>query len=455
MDKKIRLIIAVFAVIAFLAILFFPLGIEPLQQVVLAVLFLAMILWFSELVPLHITAFIAAFLLIVVGGFFGGKEVFTPKEVFSPFFDPVIMLLLGGFILALGLQKHELDKLMTFVLLKKASSKPKNFLFGLMCLTAFLSFWMSNTASTAILLPIAMVVLASNKLKPLDSNFGKALVLGIAFAATIGGIGTVIGSPPNAMALSYLNQEGIAFGFTDWLKFGLPLVVLLLPIAWFVLNKLFPPEIHLIESNFSFQPLNKKQQLVLLIFGLTVLFWLTTGFHKIETSVVALIPVILLYAFGLLETKDINKVSWSSLILFGGGLTLGHAIQTVGLDKLFADILFQYLLGQPFLLIIVILAVFAIIFTVVASNTAAAAISIPLVIPLAKGLGVPVEIAVMIIAIGVSLDFIVPIGTPPSAIAYSSGYIKTSDMAKPGIIIALAGVILLTFLAFFVWPLFA
>ncbi len=454
MTKKLRLLIAVFAVFAFLATLFFPLEIEPLQKVVLAVLFLAMILWFSELVPLHITAFIAAFLLIVVGGFFGGKEIFTPKEVFSPFFDPVIMLLLGGFVLALGLQKHNLDKLITFVLLKKVGNKPKRFLFGLMCLAAFMSFWMSNTASAAILLPIAMVVLASNNLKPLDSRLGKAMVLGIAFAATIGGIGTVIGSPPNAMALSYLNDAGINFGFTDWLMYGLPLVILLLPVAWFVLIKLFHPEINFIKSDFSFEPLNKQQKIVLLIFGITVLFWLTSSLHGIHTSVVALIPIILLYAFGLLETKDINKVNWSALILFGGGLTLGHAIQLVKLDELFASVLFQFLLGQPLLLIITILAVFAVIFTLVASNTAAAAISIPLVIPLAKGLGIPVEIAVMIIAIGVSLDFIVPIGTPPSTIAYSSGYIKTKDMAKAGIPIAIIGVILLTLLAFFVWPFF-
>jgi len=445
--------LTVFAVIVFFGTLYSPLEIAPLQKVVLAVLFLSMILWFSELVPLHITAFIAAFLLIAVGGFFGGKEIFTPKEVFIPFFDPVIMLLLGGFVLALGLQKHGLDKVMTFFLLKKVGHKPKKFLFGLMCLAAFLSFWMSNTASTAILLPIAIVVLASNKLKPLDSNFGKAMVLGIAFAATIGGIGTVIGSPPNAMALSYLQDEGIAFGFTDWMMYGLPLVILLLPIAWFILMKFFHPEIHSIKSDFSFEPLNKQQKVVLLIFGITVLAWLTTKVHGLTSATVALIPIILLYAFGLLETKDINKVSWSALILFGGGLTLGKAIQTVGLDEVFAGVMFEYLFGQPLLLIIAALAVFAVIFTLVASNTAAAAISIPLVIPLAKGLGFPVEIAVMIIAIGVSLDFIVPIGTPPSTIAYSSGYIRTSDMAKSGIFIALIGIALLSLLAYFVWPL--
>ncbi|MFH1664227.1 MAG: DASS family sodium-coupled anion symporter [archaeon] len=451
MTQKTRLLIAVFAVIIFLLTLFIPLQLEPLQRVVLAVLFLAMILWFSELVPLHITAFIAAFLLIVVGGFFD-KTVFTPKTVFAPFFDPIIMLLLGGFVLALGLQKHGLDKLISFVLLEKVGSKPKKFLLGLMCLTAFFSFWMSNTASTAIMLPIAIVVLNSNKLKPLESNFGKSLVLGIAFAATIGGIGTVIGSPPNAMALSYLNAEGISFGFSDWLLFGLPLTLILLPIAWFVLIKFFQPEIHVIKSDFSFSPLTKNQKLVLLIFGVTVFFWLTTGFHGMETSVVALIPVILLYAFGLLDTKDINKISWSALILFGGGLTLGSAIQAVGLDELFASFLFTFLSNQPVLLVLAALAVFAVIFTLVASNTAAAAISIPLVIPLAKGLGIPVETAVIVIAIGVSLDFIVPIGTPPSTIAYSSGYIRTSDMAKPGIIIALIGIALLTLLAFFLWP---
>jgi len=182
--------------------------------------------------------------------------------------------------------------------------------------------------------------------------------------------------------------------------------------------------------------------------------WLTTNLHGMHSSVVALIPVILLYAFGLLETKDINKISWSALILFGGGLTLGSAIQAVGLDGLFAELLFAVLSNQPLLLILAALAVFAVIFTLVASNTAAAAISIPLVIPLAQGLGIPVEIAVMVIAIGVSLDFIVPIGTPPSTIAYSSGYIKTADMAKAGTVIALIGVSLLTLIAYFLWPFF-
>ena len=236
------------------------------------------------------------------------------------------------------------------------------------------------------------------------------------------------------------------------LMYGLPLTIILIPIAWFVLIKFFHPEIHIIKTDFSFEPLTKNQKLVLMIFGITVLMWLTTSFHGLHTSVVALIPIILLYAFGLLETKDINKVSWSALILFGGGLTLGSAIQTVGLDLLFAEILFTFLSGHALILILFALAVFAVIFTLVASNTAAAAISIPLVIPLAQGLGIPVEVAVMIIAIGVSLDFIVPIGTPPSTIAYSSGYIKTSDMAKTGIIIAVIGILLLTLLAFFVWP---
>jgi len=180
------------------------------QHIVLSIIFVGMILWFSELIPLHVTALIIAFLLIVFGGF-------SPKDTFTPFFDPVIVLLLGGFVIAVGMQKHKLDEYMALKFLKKTSHRPKIFLLSFMYLTAGLSMWISNTASTAILIPIGIVILAKNGLKPLKSNFGKATVLGIAFAATIGGIGTLVGSTPNVIAAKFLNEAGIEFGFIDWM----------------------------------------------------------------------------------------------------------------------------------------------------------------------------------------------------------------------------------------------
>lgn len=433
-----------FAIIAFLATLLVDIGISAQEQIVLAVLFLTMILWFSEVLPLHVTALISTFLLIVVGGF-------APKEMINSYFDPVIMLLLGGFVLALGMQKHKLDEYLTNSISARLGHDPKKFLFGVMCLTAFMSFWMSNTASTAVILPIALLILAKNGLKPLKSNFGKSLILGVAFAATIGGIGTLVGSTPNPIAVKFLADQGIAVSFLDWMFYGMPIVVIMLPVAWFVLTRMFKPEIGALKTDIKQMSLTKKQKMVLGVFAVTVMLWLTSNIHGVSASVVSMVPIILLYLFGLLETEDISKISWASLLLFGGGLALGTAIGLSGLDMRMAEMLTQGVIGQPLFLVFLTIVIFGIALTVVASNTAAAAISVPIILPVAAILGIDLRVLAILIAIAVSLDFIVPVGTPPSTIAYSSGYISIKDMAKSGVIIAAIGSIVLSVVALFFW----
>jgi sodium-dependent dicarboxylate transporter 2/3/5 len=444
MEEKKRYVIIAASALLFFIVFLLPLGLEMQQSAVLAIMIFAMILWFTETIPLHATAIIIAFLLIVVGGF-------SPKETFAPFFDPVIVLLLGGFVLARGMQKHKLDEYIAMSFLERFGHSPKKFLFGIMGISAFLSMWMSNTASSAILIPIAIVILAKNNLQPLKSNFGKALVLGIAFAATIGGIGSLVGSTPNVIAAKFLNESGIVFSFTDWMYYGLPFVILFIPVAWFVLVKMFKPEISALKVVEFDKKISSSQKKIFAIFAITVILWLTTKLHGASSSTVSLVPIILLYVFGLLDTKDFAKINWATLILIGGGLSLGLAIQSSGLDVKIAGLLETVVSNQPIFLMFLGIVIFAIILTVLASNTAAGAVMIPLMFPLAVALNMPVTPIVMLAAIGVSLDFIVPVGTPPSAIAYSTGFIRVKDMAKAGIILAILGSVLLSLLAMFYW----
>jgi sodium-dependent dicarboxylate transporter 2/3/5 len=296
-----------------------------------------------------------------------------------------------------------------------------------------------------------LVILARNKIKPLKSNYGKALVLGIAYAATIGGIGSLVGSTPNVIAAKFLNEGGIAFSFTDWMYYGLPFVILFIPVAWVLLTRMFKSEVKQLKTIPFEKKLTRYQKKVLIIFGITVLLWLTTKIHGIESSTISLVPIILLYVCGLLDTDDFAKINWATLILIGGGLSLGLAIQSSGLDMTIAQLMQVTIISQPLFIIFVGIAFFAILLTVVASNTAAAAVMIPLMFPLAAALNLPVTTVVMLAAIGVSLDFIVPVGTPPSAIAYSSGFVRVKDMAKAGVILAALGVLLLAGLALLYW----
>lgn len=439
------IVVSVFA--ALLAYWLSPqLGISGDALIVFSIMILAGFLWFTEAVPLHVTGLLIAFLLIV-------SRVFTPKEAFAPFFDPVIVLLLGGFVLARGMQKHGLDKKIAYTFINAFGDTPGAFLFGIMLVTAFLSMWMTNTATTALILPIAIVILTKTGLKPMKSSYAKAVILGVAFAATIGGIGTLVGSTPNPMAVKFLAEHGVHLDFVGWMMYAMPLVIIMLPVAWFVLINVFKPEIEKLKIDKQKGGIGKNQKLVLSVFLVTVLLWLTTFAHGFSSPVVSVVPILLLYFLNLLDVKDFSKINWAALVLFGGGLSLGLAIQTTGLDAVFAEGIKSVALGQPYFMILVIVAVVSILLTLVSSNTATAVVLIPIAIMLAAVLGVDLKVMAVLAAIGVSLDFIVPVGTPPSTIAYSSGYVRVRDMAKAGVVIAVVGVIVLVCLAFFYWPL--
>lgn len=435
--------IAIALILAILAN-YLPVQISVQAHTVMAITTLIGLLWLLEAMPLHVTALLVPVLLIVFGGI-------GAKEAFYPFFDPVIVIFFGGFVLARAMHKHQLDEEIAYGFIARLGRDSRVYILGVMVITAFLSFWISNTAAAAIMLPIAMVALAKSGLKPLKSNYGKAVALGVCYAATIGGMATLVGTPPNGIVVSNLAKAGITVTFLDWMWFALPFVVLFLPIAWLVLVAVFKPEIRMVEFERRKLPFTREHKLVLAVGALTILLWVTSGFHRVPDSAVALVPVILLYLLGLLETKDISLIEWSALLLFGGGLSLGAAIDSSGLGGHLGSLLGGLAAGQPYPLVLLIVVLFAIFLTLSASNTATAALMAPIVIPLASVLGFSVRNLAIIAGLGTSLDFILPVGTPPSAIAYSSGYVRVGDMVKAGVLITLLGAVLLTLLAYLYW----
>ncbi len=320
-----------------------------------------------------------------------------------------------------------------------------------MLATAFLSMWISNTAATAIMLPIALFSVTKAGLKPLQSSYAKAVVLGIAFAATIGGIATIVGTPPNGIAVADLAKEGIEVSFLEWMYYGLPFVMIFLPIAWFILIAVYPPEIGKVALEKKGMGWTAERKLVAAIMTLTGFVWVSSFAHGIPDSAVAVAAVIALYAFGLLETGDASKIDWATLLLFGGGLSLGAAIDSSGLGAFLGGILGSLIAGQALFFVLIGVCVFAVIMTLSASNTATAALIVPIVMPLAGIVGAGVKQLAILAAVATSLDFIIPVGTPPSAIAYSSGYISVKDMARAGIWITAAGVLLLALMAWLYW----
>jgi sodium-dependent dicarboxylate transporter 2/3/5 len=413
---------------AFLIYTLAPGSLTPQGQVVLAVLFVAAALWLSEALPLFITSFIIAFLLIVWGGF-------GTQQVFRPFFDPIIVLFLGGFILARAFSRYKLDQLMAERILQIIGRRTNMVIFALMSLSVTLSMWMSNTASAALLLPISTEILQASRVEE-DDPLWKRFPLAVAYAATLGGLGTLIGSPPNALAQRFLQEGGVEVSFLDWMVHMLPLVVVLLPVILVVLTLLFKSEVEELEMHERELPeLTLKAKVVTAITMLCMLLWLTGEQTGLSSYVVALIPIIIFFTFDLLGEDDLKVLHWETLILFGGGITLGEAVSASGVDVFIADSLATLITGLPSLVLLIVTAFVGLIMTIVASNTGAAVLMMPIVMGLSRQFGWDPLPIVLVTTCGVSLDFILPVGTPPSALAYSTGKIRTDEMARAGLLL--------------------
>jgi solute carrier family 13 (sodium-dependent dicarboxylate transporter), member 2/3/5 len=441
-EKKVNWVKFLVITLVSLGVYFLPLGVSNEAMVVFSILVFAALMWVTETIRLFLTSLIVVVLIVLF-------RVFTFKETIVKFADPILVLFFGGFLIARAMQEIGLDRRIA----RRITSKIKNdkySLLVLMIVTAFLSMWISNTATTVVMIPIALGIVAKFGKKMV--NFSKATVLGIAFAANIGGVGTIIGSPPNAIAVSKLSEiVGVQIGFLEWMISALPLVIILVPIAWLTLLWIFPFKEMNIKEKILTRKLDQRQRRFMFVFGATILFWLTTRLHGLSSSLIAIMSVAVLFLLGLLKRDDLGKINYAVLILFGGGLVLGSAMFETGLSDYFASAMSQALQGYPSFVVILGVIVFSIALGALASNTATAAILVPVLLPLAAILNFSPKMLAMLGGIAVSFDFLLPVGTPPNAIAYATGKVRIKDMLKAGIVLTLISIMVLAVFAAFWW----
>ncbi len=434
-------------------------NLTAVQQRVIALFVFAALMWMFEIVPNWTTSLLVIVLsLLTVSdkglGFLCKPEYGTLvnyKSLMSAFADPVIMLFLGGFVLAIMASKYGLDVTLARVLLKPFGKRPKMVLLGFLIVIAVFSMFMSNTATAAMMLALLAPVLAS---LPKDDKGRVGLALSIPVAANLGGIGTTIGTPPNATAVRFLGEAGHEVAFDTWAIHMIPFVIIMIVIAWFLLQFFFPfkaKEINLRIPE-SVRKKDWKTTVVWITFAATILLWATEQLTGINSNIVALIPLAVLTCTGIFTKEDIKEINWTVLWLVAGGFALGTALQGTGL----AEVLIKAI---PFgsMSVVVVLVIAGIVCYFLSnfiSNSATASLLIPILIVVAEGMADPAAAnnasfmalggspaMIVFIATCASVAMLFPISTPPNAIASSTGLVETKEMLKVGIIIGAIGLV--------------
>ncbi|MFC5077433.1 Sodium-dependent dicarboxylate transporter SdcS [Vibrio thalassae] len=429
-------------------------GLTIVQQRVIAIFLLAALCWVFEPIPIYATSVVIIVLeLLLVSNkglylfrlsegqpHFG--QLLSYNEIMATFASPIIMLFLGGFFLAMAATKYRLDVNLARVLLKPFGTDPKYVMLGLMLITGIFSMFMSNTATTAMMLSILTPVIAV--FGPKDPG-RIAFALCIPVAANIGGMGTPIGTPPNAIALKYLVGDNyISFG--EWMAFGVPFVVVMMALAWMLINFLFSADQKKIELSIKGKFLKTpKAIMVYVTFALTIVLWLMGSSHGMNSYTVALIPVAIFSLTGIINKEDLKKISWDVLWLVSGGIALGLALDKTGLAKLVVHSIpfdafspYAVLFGAAFLCLV--MANFM-------SHTATANLLMPIMAALGTSMASLAPLGgeitlILVVTFAASLGMSLPISTPPNALAHATGHVKSNQMAKVGVILGVVGVLL-------------
>lgn len=416
------------------------------QNYVLFLLFFAISLWVTEAIPpFSVSILIVGFLVFVMGK----SEAYDAIQYLQTWSDSVIWLFLGGFFLAEAMKKTKLDLLLLKAVLPKFGNNPVYVLWGLMLVTAIMSMLMSNTATTAMM--IATISPLFTRLNE-SSNLSKALLLGIPAAASVGGMGTIIGSAPNAIAVGALEKLGHPISFLEWMMVGTPLALILLFIFWRVLVKKY--EINKTESlDFSFLQetpaihSNRVEFLhkiiVLVILAVTLFCWLMSKWIGIPVAAASGIPIVGLTITGVLSEKDIRQLPWDTLMLVAGGLALGLAIEEQRIAAHFVEQISH--IQVSFIMLLSLFGFITVILSNFMSNTAATTILIPMGVSLLAMVGgndIHPMILPLVIGLSASCVLFLPVSTPPNAIAFSTGLIKQSEFRLGGVIIGFLGPIL-------------
>lgn len=469
-------------IIIFVSILLMPTpeGMSLSAQKTAGVALLMAIWWITEAIPIAVTALVPIVLYPLLG-------ILPSKEATTPYANHLIFLFMGGFLIALAMQKWNLHKRIALNIINLVGTSPDKIIFGFMIATAFLSMWISNTATTVMMVPIGMAVVGhlnpDEKIgKGNNSKFGISLMLALAYSASVGGIGTLIGTPPNLVLANTLEKMyNIELGFMKWLTIGLPIVIIMIPLIWLYLTKfLYKTKKANIKSNSivikekinELGKISRGEKIVLSIFILTALSWIfrsTKGignftiygldqlFPKISDATVAMFFAILLFIIPVnwkkkqfaMDWKQALKLPWGILILFGGGLALAKGMKVSGLAR-WISLQVNLFAGVPDIILILVVVTLIIFLTEMTSNTATTAMVLPILGSIAIGLGKLPMILLAPAAIAASCAFMLPVATPPNAIVFGSGYIKIHQMAKAGVFLNIISIFIITLLTYFI-----
>ena len=438
-------------------------GLTVIQQRIIAVFALATILWVTEAIsPWATSVSLIGLLLFTTSDnafhFFRSgiekEELLDHSALMATFADPIIILFLGGFILAIAATKSGLDVLLARTLLKPFGNKSENVLLGFILITGVFSMFVSNTATAAMMLTFLAPVF---KALPPEGKGRVALTLSIPIAANIGGMGTPIGTPPNAIALKYLNSPtglNLGIGFGEWMMYMLPLTIVLLLIGWFLLKKFFPFKKKTIELEIEGEVQHNWRTMVVAgTFIVTVLLWICDRWTGVGANTVAMVPIVVFAFTGVIKARDLEEINWSVIWMVAGGFALGLALNESGL----AENVIKSIPFSSWSPVVILLAsgIICYILSNFISNTATAALLVPILAVVCKGMGDSLESiggtpTVLIgIAVAASVAMTLPISTPPNAIAHSTGLVKQNEMMKIGLTMGIIGLVLGYSLLFF------
>ncbi|GAB3312151.1 SLC13 family permease [Haloplanus salinarum] len=480
-----------------------PPGLSRAGQLALSTMALAAILWVTKALPLALTGLLIPVVLTIFG-------IYDRMEAaLSGFADPLIFLFIAGFVLAEALQTHNIDRRLALNLINWLGRSPRLLILAIMLSTAFLSMWVSNTATTAMMTPVALGVLAGVVGRETEgsgtSNMRVATLLGTAYAASVGGVGTLIGTPPNVVAVAFLDRlVGIEISFVQWLAIGLPIVAVTLPLTWYALTFwLYPPEIDDVNDAQSQAaelvaeegPMSKRARRAAYIFAATAGLWMLGGLgflfegllptawqvtlfggdgpnlfglngHRgtLYFVVVGLLAIPALVLSGADDWENLIDIDWGTILLFGGGISLADALGDTNATAWLAQSVFDTVVGAPLALVVLSVIVFAVLATELTSNTATTTILAPILIGLgsvlAGTLGVdPIPASVFLTvtgAVAASFAFALPVATPPNAIVFGSGHLEQRDMIRAGVLLNAVMTLVLTALVVLLfrllWP---
>lgn len=431
-------------------------GLTVVQQRVIAIFAFATMMWLFEVVPSWATSVAIIVTLLLFASDSGIKWMCNPDEVgpllshkgiMATFADPIIMLFIGGFILAIAATKTGLDAQLAKALLKPFGRKSDNVLLGFLLITGLFSMFISNTATAAMMLTFLAPVF---KQLPAEGKGRIAMALSIPVAANLGGMGTPIGTPPNTIAMKYLNDpEGLnlGIGFGQWMMFMLPLVIVLLLISWWILKTMFPFTQKTVELKIEGEmKKDVRTWIVIVTFIVTVLLWLTDKLTGINSNTVAMIPMAVFALTGIITKYDLEEINWSVIWMVAGGFALGYGLNASGLAE-------NAVKSIPFgdfspILILVISGVICYGLSNFISNSATAALLMPILAFVCGAMGDKLNAiggtsTVLIgVAIAASSAMVLPISTPPNALAYGTNLVKQNEMAKIGLIVGIISMVL-------------